>query len=419
MFGFDISVRLRRILTAAAAVTLAGVPATSQAQSLTSLSGDPVAGRRLFAERGCVRCHSIWGNGGTLGPDFAAVGAGRSLQQLAGVFWNHTPRMIETVRNRGFDWPTFTEQELANIISYVYYVKLFDDPGDPDQGERWFREKRCAECHSVGGTGSRNLLALDSYADHIAPLALAQGMWNAGPAMRARQTAYGTPIPRFLGGEMADIQAFIRERSNLRDRNVEFYQQPDPERGRILFSSRQCARCHGRDGRGTASGPDLRNVTQLRVSEIAGQLWNHSAQMTAAFQAMGIAFPRFAGEEMGDLIAFLYYLRFDDTAGDQRVGELLYVAKGCAACHGRGAQTSVAPDLARSTAALTPLGLATAMWAHAPAMYDQMQGREASWPRFEGDEMRDLSVYLKALAESGASDTTSRQETARSPGQRD
>ncbi len=131
------------------------------AQSPLPVPGDPAAGRRLFQERGCLRCHSIWGNGGTLGPDFAIIGAGRSMQQLAGLFWNHTPRMIETVRRRGFQWPTFTEQELANVISYVYYVKLFDEVGDPELGERWFREKRCVQCHSVGGTGGRVGPALD------------------------------------------------------------------------------------------------------------------------------------------------------------------------------------------------------------------------------------------------------------------
>ena len=56
------------------------------------------------------------------------------------------------------------------------------------------------------------------------------------------------------------------------------------------------------------------------------------------------------------------------------------------------------PDLAQSETVLTPLALATAMWDHAPAMYDQMQVSDAEWPRFEGDEMRDLATYLRELA---------------------
>ena len=123
------------------------------AQSPQTIPGNPIDGRRIFVEGRCVRCHAIWGNGGNLGPDFATVGGGRSLQQLAGMFWNHTPRMIETVRERGFAWPTFSEGELADIISYIYYVKLFDEPGDSALGRRWFAEKRCMECHAVGGSG--------------------------------------------------------------------------------------------------------------------------------------------------------------------------------------------------------------------------------------------------------------------------
>ncbi|MEJ2335163.1 MAG: c-type cytochrome, partial [Gemmatimonadales bacterium] len=98
---------------------------------------------------------------------------------------------------------------------------------------------------------------------------------------------------------------------------------------------------------------------------------------------------------MADLIAFLYYLRFYETEGDVQIGERLYVQKGCAACHGR--DQASAPDLADSEAVLSPLGLATAMWEHAPAMFDMAEEEHREWPRFEGDEMRDLSAYLRAL----------------------
>ena len=58
-------------------LTLAG--GALQGQTGMVVRGNPAEGRRLFEERGCVRCHSIWGNGGVLGPDFAVVGAGRTL----------------------------------------------------------------------------------------------------------------------------------------------------------------------------------------------------------------------------------------------------------------------------------------------------------------------------------------------------
>jgi cytochrome c2 len=99
---------------------------------------------------------------------------------------------------------------------------------------------------------------------------------------------------------------------------------------------------------------------------------------------------------MADVIAFLYYLRFYKTGGDARGGERVFTRKGCSNCH-TGEGPTIGPPLSGSPAVRTPLALATAMWNHAPAMYDRVQLERVEWPRFEGDEMRDLAVYLRTL----------------------
>ncbi len=381
-------------LAAALAASWGGVTAAPLAAQ-----GDPGAGRQVFHDKGCVRCHSIWGNGGTLGPDFASVGTGFSMQQLAGLFWNHTPRMMETMRSTGFAWPTLTARELSDVVGYLYYVKLFDEPGDPELGARWFTEMRCVQCHRVGGRGGTVGPTLDHYARWVSPIMLAEGMWNHGPKMQARQRERGVPTPIFAGREMADIQAFIRRESDLAPRHAEFLEPPHPDRGRTLFVSKGCVRCHGPGGRGTSLAPDLRVATlRMRVSEIAGVLWNHSFAMSTRMQQRGVTFPRFEGTEMADVIAYLYYLRFDETRGDSALGREVFQAKGCAGCHAPASGTAVGPDLSRSAVVTEPMALAAAMWNHAPAMYGVMQNHTVIWPRFEGDEMRDLSVYLRDLA---------------------
>lgn len=47
------------------------------------LSGDPVRGRGLFEEEGCVRCHTIRGFGTARGPDLTTVGARRGAGYLS------------------------------------------------------------------------------------------------------------------------------------------------------------------------------------------------------------------------------------------------------------------------------------------------------------------------------------------------
>jgi len=369
----------------------------------SSLSGNPTAGERLFSERGCARCHAIWGNGGQLGPDLGQAGLGRSLLQLAGMFWNHTPRMIETVRSRGFEWSRFSESELANVISYIYYVKLFDKPGDPSLGSRWLTEKRCRECHSVGGKGGRVGPPLDEFAQYLTPIPLASGMWNHGRVMRSKQVVAGIPTPRFYGDEISDIQAYIRQVGRVPGGKIVLLPPPDPARGERLFRAKSCTSCHGLSGRGTSFGPDLRTAIQrLHVSEIAGELWNHSATMSARIKQRGIRFPKFVDTELADVIAYLYYLRFEEAEGNARIGQQLFSSKGCIRCHGPSGSGSIGPNLAESEQVATPLGLATAMWNHAPNMYERIQQAGIAWPLFQGDEMRDLAAYLRGLASGGA-----------------
>ena len=366
-------------------------------------TGDPTAGEQLFSERGCVRCHAIWGNGGELGPDLGRSGRGRSHLQLAGMFWNHTPQMIETVRSSGLAWSAFTETELANVISYVYYVKLFDEPGDPIIGSRWVIEKRCLECHRIGGEGGRLGPSLDKYSAYIAPITLAAGMWNHGPVMRSQLAAVGMAMPQFYCDEIVHIQAFIRSESHERGRKPILLHPPDPVRGARLFAEKSCVLCHGASGRGTSLGPDLGvGIQALRVSEIAGELWNHSANMAAVMAARGIPFPQFDDSELADVIAFLYYLRFEETDGDTGAGEALFTEKGCIMCHSGDGTAAVATALADSGVVSNPLSLTTAMWNHAPGMYDLGQETGIPWPLFQGDEMRDLAAYLRMLAQGGS-----------------
>src|SRR5512139_3005050 len=117
---------------------------------LKALPDDPLTGRQIFVEKGCPKCHAIWGEGGSLGPDLGKVGVWRSVMELAGVLWNHSPEMIEKMRERRIARPTISTDEMADLAAFLYFLNYFDQPGDPSKGEWLFAQKGCVKCHAVG-----------------------------------------------------------------------------------------------------------------------------------------------------------------------------------------------------------------------------------------------------------------------------
>lgn len=49
------------------------------------LPSHPVEGSRLFISKGCIKCHAIKGEGGTIGPDLGKVSLAGTLLDMAGV----------------------------------------------------------------------------------------------------------------------------------------------------------------------------------------------------------------------------------------------------------------------------------------------------------------------------------------------
>src|SRR6185369_5318101 len=92
-----------------------GVSTPSPGVAGPALSGSPLKGRNVFVSKGCVQCHAAWGAGGHIGPDLARLGMGRSLLEIAGVLWNHSPRMIAAMQQRGVARPTFSAEEMGDF----------------------------------------------------------------------------------------------------------------------------------------------------------------------------------------------------------------------------------------------------------------------------------------------------------------
>ena len=155
------------------------------------------AGGKVFAEKGCGKCHALRGFGGKIGPDLGRIETGKSFFELGAAMWNHLPRMGARMREAGIARPTLTAAELSNLIAFLFTAQYYDELGDAQAGEKLFAAKACVQCHEVGGKGGRVGPGLDFLKRANSPVLVAAAMWNHGPEMAEAMKARGIERPSF------------------------------------------------------------------------------------------------------------------------------------------------------------------------------------------------------------------------------
>ena len=130
-------------------------------------------------------------------------------------------------------------------------------------------------------------------------------------------------------------------------------------------------------------------------------MWNKAPAMAEAARARGIALPQLQTEEMADIVAYLYSVRYFAGPGDAGRGRELAASKGCLACHalaGRGGRT--ASDLARAKGLDSPAAVISVLWNHSFIMQERNGRRRISWPELRAEEMADLASFLQGSGRS-------------------
>jgi mono/diheme cytochrome c family protein len=341
----------------------------------------------------------VHGAGGRIGPDLGRKGVRGSFFDIASAMWNHLPMMGEKMEEFHMSRPDFEDDELADVVAFLYFLKYFDDPGDPQTGMVLFTEKHCIQCHRVANQGGDSAPPLDTLPRTVSPLRIAQDLWNHGSTMVTAMQMQDLDVPTFEGNEIIDLVAYLRSHGQRRATR-EFQSSGDPERGELFFTSKGCSRCHTVFGHESTVGPDLGSA-ELRgsVTQIAGRMWNHWPDMSRAMANLGMERPEFSADELADLFAYLFIARYEGTGADPVRGESIYRAKGCATCHGEGAAGDIGPELLNVSEAATKERFTQRMWNHGPTMWEQMVEQDLDWPRFEPQELADLLSYLVSLSE--------------------
>src|ERR1051326_3160318 len=390
-----------RKLIACASLTLAVLAAGAEgarAQPVLTASQDPAVGARLFHDKGCVRCHAVNGRGGTVGPVLARARRSRTFYDLAAGLWNHAPKMAARMRERDIPRPSLTPRESADLAGYLFTLSYFDRPGDADRGRGLFTAKQCVTCHQIGGKGGTVGPRLDTFKPYGSPIALAAAMWNHGPAMAAAMEQKGVARPTFKDTEILALIAYINRESPSSATGAIYVLPGRPDAVMRVLIDRQCLDCHSVSGKGGGAMNLADREAQRSVTEFAAAMWNKMPLMTREMARRSIAFRPLKPEDMADVVALLYSVRYFAEAGDPRNGVILATYKGCLGCHGLyGERDKPASDLTRSEAIATAPGALSALWNHSFIADPRPPDKQAPWPTFTGREMADLMAYLGSL----------------------
>ena len=406
---------IARTVLGIAALVAVGGGAVVAAQSASAskeialsieLPDNPTAGARLFVEKGCVRCHTLADDQARVGPDLGRIHFSGTIMDLAGAFWNHSPVMREKMADLKVQPPRLTSREMTDLVAFLtayrYYLTEVGQPANPAAGRAVFAAKGCARCHAPNAWDKPGP-DLSHYRGHFSALFVAQAMWNHGGEMAKVMSGQGVPWPRFSGGEMGDLVAYLQSANEGATNDPVYFEPGSPRRGREVFAAKKCLECHSIAGVGGRGGPDLARGREFvgSISTIAGMMWNHSQGMSAELARRGIARVTFSGQEMADILAYLYFVNYANVRGVSDRGGIVFVKK-CSTCHSIGGGTRIGPDLSAAVDLDQPIAIMAAMWDHASAMEREMRTRRLAWPRLEVGEAADLAAFL--LTRRGASE---------------
>jgi len=262
-------------------------------------------GEKLFREKNCIRCHSVGGKGGHVGPALDRFQGEYAAPVITAALWNHGPKMLQKMLALNVPRPTFEERDVIDILAFIREKGLFEHtrrgyvrPGDPTSGRALFQQKGCIRCHSINGDGGsigpdlarRSLKGRLSF--------ILSHMWNHGAKMWPTMARERIEFPRFSPDQMADLMTYLY-----------FLEYRDPrgsaERGKRVFLDKGCAVCHLSPTPGAKTiGPDLSQVGLDSQDRIIAEMWNHSPAIEATMKQGQIRWPLLDKNEMRDLVEY-------------------------------------------------------------------------------------------------------------------
>jgi cytochrome c2 len=336
---------------------------------------DSIRGEQVFQSQGCVQCHKLRGEGGSIGPDLGRVlDRAYTPSLLAGTVWNHAPAMWSAIQAENIKVGDIDQQAAADLFAYFYSARYFEMPGDAARGKKLFASKSCEACHGLTSSPNPNAKPVNQWQGLGDPIALVGAMWNHSPAMWSELSQRKISWPDMTSQDLSDLLVYLRNVSPSKGGPPRF-RITAGEDGEKLFASKGCATCHN------AQGPA---ASKLTLTGVAASMWNHASLLHAEP-------PRLDADEMREVLSEYWARQFFESSGDAVRGKRLFAAKHCVECH-TGAGPG--PVLAAKSGSYNGMTMVSTLWRHGPTMLEQMKQKHIAWPVFKVGEMSDLMAWL-------------------------
>jgi len=250
--------------------------------------GDAARGKAVFTSKHCADCHGITTSKESGGPPVAKWESLADPVVLAQQMWNHGAKMKQAFSEKKLAGMELTAQELTDLLVYLQNLPETRNLsqnfsfGPSDSGEQLFQSKGCAGCHT-GKMAYENLLKNQTITQ------IAVDMWNHEAEMKQ-------PPPLLSQEEMRQILDYIWAREY-------FSGEGNAERGKKVFTEKNCTVCHNDSSSGAPSLAGHKG--SYSDVTIVSALWDHGPRMLEEMNRRKMAWPRFTGQQMSDLIAYL------------------------------------------------------------------------------------------------------------------
>jgi mono/diheme cytochrome c family protein len=153
--------------------------------------GPAPGGQALFESKGCAHCHT-----GKLALENRLHNA--TLTDIAAAMWNHQPKMMKNP-------PVLSQEEMRQIVSYIWARQFFQARGNPERGKKVFEAKHCATCHNNPASGAPSLAGRGPFSD----ISMVSVLWDHGPRMLEHMQQQNIPWPEFTASQMSDLIAYL------------------------------------------------------------------------------------------------------------------------------------------------------------------------------------------------------------------